>query len=78
MLVTHGRGQIALSYESGEQEPRFTWSKAAPAQRSLAPTRQNGEGMGNVEVKQHTTAHIQLSAIIFPAAGSPQYRDLLL
>lgn len=55
MLVTHGRGQIALSYESGEQEPRFTWSKAAPAQGSLAPTRQSGEGMGNVEVKQHTT-----------------------
>jgi len=72
VLVTRGRGQIALKYQSGEQEPRLPQSKVAPAQAPLAPTRQNGEGMGNLEANHHATAHIQPSAMAFPAAGSPR------
>lgn len=50
------------------------WSKAALARGPSAPNRQNGEGMGNLEANQHSTTHIQPSAI----TGRPLWCRVLL
>lgn len=76
MMVTHGRGRIALNYESGEQKPRLMWSKSAPGCGSSAsnPAKWGGNGKFRGKPAHHSTHPDQRHRLpcsrIPPTAGS--------